>query len=165
MTKKPVVTICSSANFYKRAVELQHQLEKEGFKVIVPHTAEKMKKSGNYDAAHYRTWLKDKNDYHKKTWLMREHFKEVENGDVVLVVNEEKHGMPNYIGGNVLIEMALAFHQNKPIYVLNDIPTESPFLEEIIAMGPIPLRGDLSNLLLVLDKNYSSGKVSETEPK
>ncbi len=148
--KKPVITICSSANFYKQVVELQKQLEKHGYKVIIPHTAEKMKKSGNYDASFYRIWLKDPKHYDRKTWLIREHFKEVENGDVVLVINHEKHGQPNYIGGNVLMEMALAFHLGKPIYIFNDIPETSPFLEEIIGMQPVPLRGDLSPLLEAL---------------
>ncbi len=144
---KPVITICSSANFYKHAVEIQKELEKLGFKAIVPHTAEKMKKSGNFDASHYRTWLKDSSKYDRKTWLMREHFKEVENGDVILVINDEKNGKADYIGGNALIEMALAFHLGKPIYLLNEIPEGSTFLEEIIAMGAIPLKGDLKSFI------------------
>jgi hypothetical protein len=141
------ITICSSANFYKTAVELQHRLQQAGFTVIIPITAEKMKKSGNFDAAHYRTWLKDASDYHKKAALMRGHFNEVEKADAVLVVNEKKHGIEHYIGGNVLMEMALAFHLGKPIYILNDTPSKSMFLEEIIAMEPIELKGDLQPLI------------------
>lgn len=146
-----VITICSSANFYKRAVEAQAYLEKHGYKAIVPHTAELMKKSGNYDAAHYRTWLKDASKYSRKSWLMRGHFDEVEKGDAVLVINETKHGVENYVGGNVLIEMALAFYLHKPIYILNEIPKESAFLEEIIAMEPIELHGDMAALVTHLE--------------
>jgi hypothetical protein len=145
--KKPVITICSSADFYKKAVVVQSELQTHGYKVIVPHTAKAMKKSDNYDASHYRIWLKDAKKYGRKTWLMREHFKEVEAGDIILVINEEKHGIANYIGGNVLIEMALAFYLNKPIYLLNNMPKESPFLEEIIAMQPILLGGKLNSLI------------------
>jgi len=147
MSRKPIITICSSANFYRHAVDIQQQLEKQRYKVIIPHTAEKMKKSGDYDASHYRTWLKDSKDYPKKTWLMREHFKEVASGDITLVINNKKHGQANYIGGNVLMEMALAFHLGKPIYILNDIPDQSPFLEEIIALGAIPLQGNIKSLI------------------
>lgn len=147
LMSKPIVVICSSANFYKHAVKIQKELEAHGFKVIVPHTAEKMKKSGNYDAAHYRIWLKDAKNYDRKTWLMREHFKEVASGDVVLVINNEKHGKPNYIGGNVLMEMALAFYLEKPIYLLNGIPEESFFLEEIIGLGSIPLKGNINKFV------------------
>jgi len=151
--KKPVVTICSSANFYRKAVELQIFLEKAGYQTIIPSTAEKMKKTGDYDVSHYRTWLTNSDDYHKKTRLMQTHFKEIENGDVVLIINEEKHGVANYIGGNVLIEMALAFYLSKPIYILNDIPEQSTFMEEIIAMAPIVLHGNNQVLLDNLAKS------------
>ncbi len=56
------VTICSSANFYKQAVELQALLEKKGFNVIIPATAEKMKQSGDFDVDHYKTWFGDAED-------------------------------------------------------------------------------------------------------
>lgn len=142
-----IVTICSSANFYKDVVDLQTLLEKNGHRAIIPHTAEKMKKSGDYDVSHYKTWFADANDYRKKATLMRGHFAEIEKGDVILILNNEKHGQANYIGGNVLIEMALAFYLKKPIYILNDIPEESPFLEEILGLQPIVLKGDTKKLL------------------
>lgn len=141
------ITICSSANFYKTVVELQEQLEKAGFKVLVPETATKMKKSGDYDASHYRTWLGDANDYPKKARLIRLHFGEITKSDAVLVVNNQKHGVKNYIGGNVLMEMGLAFHLKLPIYLWNDVPSESNFLEEILAMTPIALNGRLDKLV------------------
>ncbi len=136
-----VITICSSANFYRQAVEIQLELEKQGYTVVIPETAEKMKRSGDFDVSHYKTWFADADDYHKKAALMRAHFEEVEKGDAVLVLNYEKHGVANYIGGNVLMEMALAFFMNKPIFILNEIPKESAFLEEIIGMGPVVLHG------------------------
>ncbi len=142
----PTIVICSSASFYKQAVGVQTELEKLGFKVIIPATAERMKQSGDYNVDHYKTWFGDANDYHKKTALMRGHFAEVEKGDAILVLNYEKHGTPNYIGGNVLMEMAVAFNSNKPIFILNSAPTESPLLEEIIGLEPIILNGKLDDL-------------------
>jgi hypothetical protein len=138
-----IITICSSANFYKHVVELQEELEQAGHTVLIPHNANEMKKTGNFDTSH-RTWLQDPNDYHKKTNYMKLHLKEIEKGDVILVVNDEKNGKSNYIGGNVLIEMSIAFYLKKKIYILGDIPDESPYLEEIIGMEPIVLNGQLS---------------------
>lgn len=135
------ITICSSANFYRQAVDIQALLARKGYRVLIPDTAEKMKQSGDYDVSHYKTWFADANDYHKKAALMRGHFDKVAKGDAILVLNYEKHGVQNYIGGNVLMEMALAFYLNKPIFILNEIPKESAFLEEIIGMGPIVLHG------------------------
>lgn len=142
------ITICSSANFYKQANDIKELLEKKGFKVIVPATAELMKKSGNYDVSHYKTWFDNTKDYHMKTARMRAHFDEVAKADAILVVNYEKHGVENYIGGNVLMEMAVAFYLNKAIFILNEIPEESTFLEEIIGMNPIVLHGEPESIKL-----------------
>lgn len=59
-------------------------------------------------------------------------------------MNYEKHGKANYIGPNVLMEMAVAFYLNKPIYVLNDTPQDSPLIDEILGLEPIFLNGDIS---------------------
>lgn len=140
------ITICSSANFYRKAVDVQAELEKVGYTVLVPATAEKMKQSNDFDVSHYKTWFGDANDYHKKTALMRAHFEEIKKGDAILVLNEEKNGKANYIGGNVLMEMAIAFYLNKPIFILNEIPIESAYLEEIIGLNPILLHGKSQSL-------------------
>jgi len=142
----PIITICSSANFYKKVNDVADQLKPLGIDSIVPLTATKMKASGDYDASHHRTWLENDNDYDKKAALMRTHFDEVAKGDAVLVINEEKHGVANYIGGNVLMEMAIAFYLKKPIFILNEIPEASSFLEEIKGMMPTVLHGDVTRL-------------------
>jgi hypothetical protein len=142
----PIVTICSSAHFYQQAVAIKVELEALGYEVLVPQTARRMEETGDFDVSHYKTWYGDANDYHKKTALMQGHFNEISKGDAILVLNYEKHGVPNYIGGNVLMEMAIAFYLKKPIYILNTIPAESPFLEEIIGLGSKPLNGELKTI-------------------
>lgn len=146
MTK--TITVCSSASFYRQAVEIEEELGKAGYKIILPKAANMMKQSGDYVVEHYKTWFADPNDYHKKSEYIRGHFKEIEKGDAVLVLNYKKHGKQNYIGGNVLMEMALAFWLEKPIYILNEIPEDSPFVEEIKGLEPIVLNGDLGNIKL-----------------
>lgn len=143
---KPIITICSSAAFYKQAVEIQEQLNRLGIEVIVPVAATHMKESGDFDVSHYKTWFADADDYYKKSQLMRAHFKEVEKGDAILVLNYEKHGVQNYIGGNVLMEMAIAFWLKKPIFIINEMPEESAFEEEIKGLEPILLHGDAKAL-------------------
>jgi hypothetical protein len=142
-----IITICSSASFYQHAVDVQEQLEDMGYKVIIPAVATRMKESGDFEITHYKTWFGDSNDYHKKTALMRGHFAEIATGDAILVLNYEKHGTDNYIGGNVLMEMAIALYLNKPIFILNELPKVSGFLEEIIGLNPTLLHGDIGRLL------------------
>ena len=142
----PTIVVCSSANFYRQAVEIEATLRAQGLEVVLPITAEKMKQSGDFDVSHYKTWFGDAKDYHKKATLIRTHFAEIVQGDAVLVLNYEKHGVANYIGGNVLMEMAIAFHLGKPIFVLNEAPEGSSLLEEVLGMEPVFLHGNVSNL-------------------
>jgi hypothetical protein len=62
------------------------------------------------------------------------------------VLNYEKHGVANYIGGNVLIEMGVAFYLGKTIFILNDVPKESSFYEELVGMNPVVLNGTLRDI-------------------
>jgi hypothetical protein len=140
------VVVCSSANFYRQALEVRDKLRTMGYEVTLPYTADKMEASGDFDVTHYKTWFGDASDYHKKAVLMERHFKEIAGGDIILVLNYEKHGQANYIGGNVLMEMAVAFYLKKPIYVLNGAPEESPLLEEILGTEPVFLEGDPAKL-------------------
>lgn len=147
MRRKKTITICSSASFYKDVLEIEKQLKGMGFKVKIPTTAQKMQKSGNFTVEYYKTWFKNKKDYKKKTQLMKEHFKKVIEGDAILVVNKKKNGVAGYIGGNLLMEMALAFHFKKPIYILNEIEDNHPFIEEILGLNPIFFGGDLTGIV------------------
>jgi diphthamide synthase subunit DPH2 len=141
------IVICSSAAFYKHANEVKAELEKAGCTVVVPKTARRMAEAGDYDVSHYKTWMKNEDDYNLKADYMRTHFDEITKGDIVLVINDEKHGQANYIGPNVLMEMSLAWYQNKPVYILNGMPMGSAFEEEIKGFLPIVLDGDLAPLI------------------
>ena len=147
---KPGITICCSSNFYRHAGKVQEELEKRGFKVFVPETVPIMKQRNDFDVSHYKTWFANEGDYPEKARLMHAHFDEIArpDADAILVINDEKRGIPNYIGGNVLMEMAIAFHLKKPIFILNDLPAESAYMEELKGMLPVVLKGKLDDLTL-----------------
>lgn len=67
-------------------------------------------------------------------------------GDRVLVANFDKKDQKNYIGGNALMEMGFAYVNDKPLYILNEIP-QNNYTDEIIAMKPIVLHGNLEGVL------------------
>ena len=140
------IVLCSSAAFYEHVNQLAEELENLGFKAIVPHNAREMKKRGSYNVEATKTWYKNPEDFKKKTQYMRGHFDEVANGDVILVVNDEKHGVPGYIGPNVLLEMGLAFYLKKPIYILNTVNQDMPNYEEVIGMQPVFINNDLTKI-------------------
>jgi len=140
------ITICCSVSFYRQALEVEEQLRNLGFEVKIPHIAYTMKESGDFNVDTYKTWYKNAADYGKKAELMRAHFKKVVESDAILVLNYEKKGIQGYIGGNGLMEMGIAFHYKKPIYILNPVQETLPIYEEIMGMQPVVLNGDLEKL-------------------
>lgn len=76
---------------------------------------------------------------------MRNHNEKIVWSDAILVLNLDKNDIAGYIGANTLMEMGLAFHLKKPIYLLNQIPDIS-YREEILGMHPIVINGDFSKM-------------------
>lgn len=76
----------------------------------------------------------------------RAHFDRITNvdNDTILVVNATKNGIKNYIGPNSFAEIAMAFYNNKDVFLLNDI--YEPYKDEILGWGVKCLHGNL-NLL------------------
>jgi hypothetical protein len=145
--KIKTIVICSSASFYKEVIDTEKKLKELGFKVKVPLTATKMKKSGDFKVETYKTWTERPEDYKRKAYLTKKHFIEIEKGDITLVLNYKKNGKNGYIGGAVLMEMAIAFNLNKPIFILNPIDDSSKYKEELYGMFPKIINGDLSKII------------------
>ena len=76
---------------------------------------------------------------------IKDHYKKIIPSDAVRVANYTKKNTPNYIGGNTLMEMGFAYVNDKTIFLLNDIP-DMQYTDEIRAMYPIMLRGDITNI-------------------
>lgn len=76
----------------------------------------------------------------------RAHFDRIVNPDnkVILIANVEKDGIDNFIGPNTLAEIAMAFYNNKRIYLLNDI--YEPYRDELVGWGVICLKGNIDNI-------------------
>jgi hypothetical protein len=146
MKNKKIITLCASVSFYKKVLEVKDELAKLGFRVRLPSTALTMKRSGNFDPNHYKTWYSNPSHIRVKTKLIKDHFRKIEEGDAILVVNLTKHGLDGYIGGNVLMEMAIAFYLKRPIYVYNNIAGKINHEEEIRGMNPKFIDGDLSKI-------------------
>lgn len=84
-------------------------------------------------------------DYKIKFNLIREHFRKIDGCDAILVLNYKKDEIDNYIGGNSFLEMGKAYDKSIKIFLLNPIPDIS-YKDELIAMQPIILNGDLSKI-------------------
>jgi hypothetical protein len=139
------ITLCGSIAFHDEMLAAKKELQQRGHEVKLP-PLEVEDESGRlipvkkfYGLRKQETkdesWIRDR---HREA--MRNHFDKVEWSDAVLILNHEKKGIPGYIGANTLLEMGLAFHLNKKIYLLNEVP-EVDSKEEILCMRPIILNG------------------------
>ena len=68
----------------------------------------------------------------------------IEKSDAILVVNVTKGDIKNYIGANTFLEIGFAHYIDKKIYLLNEIPNQKYIEDEILAVEPIILNGDLT---------------------
>jgi len=77
--------------------------------------------------------------------MIRTDGKIIKANDAILVLNFEKNGQKNYIGGSVFLEMFKTFDLDKKIFLYNPIP-ESTLKDEIIGFGPVIINGDLTKI-------------------
>ena len=75
---------------------------------------------------------------------IREFWRAMQGADAVLILNFDKNGIENYVGGNTLMEIGFAHVLNQKIFMFNPIP-EMPYCKsEIEAVKPIIINGDLN---------------------
>lgn len=130
------IFICASRHLYNQIAQAKKALEEKGFILTMPNNyddpmrEEEIKKLGQEE---YSQW--------KKEMLILQKQK-VEKNDVILVMNLEKNGQENYIGGATFLEMYQAFELGKKVYLYNPIP-DNMLKDEIIGMNPVIINGDL----------------------
>lgn len=132
------IVVCCSISMAKKVMKISGELTKVGHEIILPKNIEKYA-DGTFamENATESTQNKINED------LIRGHFEKIKNSEAVLVVNENKNGIANYIGGNTFLEMGFAHVLNKKIFLLNPVP-EVSYGDEIIAMQPVVLNGNLA---------------------
>ena len=139
------ITLCSSAKFFDRLWDIKRSLEERGHEVLLPSMQ---------DYHHLEEDALAKIQYD----LIGEHFRKIEQSDAIYVANYDKNGIVGYIGGNSFLEMGLAFYKGIPIFLLNDIPQEVNYKEELIALQPTVVGEDWDRLSKILQEHYQDKK-------
>ena len=137
LSEMNIFIVCSK-HFYSRIPPIQADLELAGHRVTLPNSfdaplmEEEMRKKG---AVEHAAW--------KATMILSQAQKVADN-DAILVLNFNKGGRPNYIGGATFSEVYEAFKQGKKIFFFNPLPEEPVFRDELLAFAPAILDQDLS---------------------
>ena len=137
------ITICGSIKFIKEMMETKQKLVELGHDVLVPLSAE-IGQTKQY-------WIDLKQNKFDEFLVARRermlgHFDKIKSSDAILVLNYDKEGIKNYIGGATFGEMMVAFKYNKKIFLLNPIPTDEKLAvmrDEIECVKPVVINGNL----------------------
>lgn len=160
---KRKIAICGSMSAVEKMKEVMQKLLGMGHEVKMPELrveTQDGKKSCRqrwedegkpFDAKH-ELWS-------QKDAAIRNHLQVIDWSDCILVVNEEKRGIPGYIGINTIIEMAYARRFFKQVYVLNPLPELEDRYEEIAGTLPFILHGRLELIQEKICNNTSVGVV------
>lgn len=139
------IYVLGSNHFMKEMVDCKNKLCKLGYDGWIHPDYESFVRGEKKDLL--ERWVKgERAAIKRENNYLKVHYKHILTSDAILIVNLEKNGIKNYIGGNVLIEMGQAHVNDRKIFLLGDIPKDSPYVDEIAAMDPICLHGDLKNI-------------------
>jgi len=143
------ITICASATFAPDIINLNNKLRGLSHETNIPTSTQRII-DGEFTLEEY-TREKEKNGDIKFREncgfdLIKKYYDYIKSSDAILVLNLDKKGIKNYIGGNVLMEIGFAYVLNKKIYFYNDIP-EMGYSDELKAMKPIVINGNLEKII------------------
>ena len=141
------IVICSSIDFTYEVKEVSDKLIAMEHETEIPLTSQRILR-GELTLENFKKEKEKNGDGFVrkiKDDVIKRYYEIIKNSDAVLVVNYNKKGVENYIGGNTFLEMGFAHVLNKKIYLLNPIP-EMGYRDEIVAMQPIILEGNLGEI-------------------
>ena len=133
------IGVVGSMQFAEKMFEIKKTLEKFGHQSFLTDLHKGFHGMTNEE----KEELKLKQKYNKDA--IRTFWRAMQGADGLLVLNYDKKGIKNYIGGNTFLEMGFAHVLDQKIFLLNPIP-EMIYTTEIIAMKPIVINGDLSKI-------------------
>lgn len=133
-----IFIICSK-HFYEKVSKIKKLLEDQGHEVTFPNCFDDPFKEDKLKA------FSDEEHRIFKQNMMKLQEPKVRENDAVLVLNFEKNGQPNYIGGATFMEIVKAWELNKKIFFYNPIP-ECIFTDELKGINPKIINGNFSRI-------------------
>ncbi len=133
------IFVCASKSFYPQARSIIDTLQELEHVVTPPN---------GFNEPEMEQQMKDMPHNEYLAWkraMFKQDAVHIEANDGILVLNLEKGGKKNYIGGATFLEIFKAWELGKKIFLYNPIP-EGILADELIGMGPIILNGNLQNI-------------------
>lgn len=139
------IVICGSSTFKEKMLEYRDKLMALGHEAIVHPDYEAFIRGEKQEI-----WSQVSGGEHylakKQQGYIKWYYAAIVSSDAILVLNFDKKGIKNYIGGNTLMEIGFAYVNDKRIFLLNSIPEEISYVDEIKAMSDTILNDDLNKI-------------------
>jgi len=134
------IGIIGSMQFTEKMLEFRDKLNELGHEALVTDLHKNLVGKTDEEKEKIKLHQKYNMDAIRAFWRM------MQGADAVLVLNYNKHGIKNYVGGNTLMEIGFAHVLNQKIFMLNPIPDMPYCKSEIEAVKPVILNGDLTKI-------------------
>lgn len=133
------IFITASKSAYGKVAAIKEELEAAGHSVTSPN---------GYDTPDAEAGMQQQTPEEYATWkaeMIREDGRIIQAHDAILVLNMDKNGVKNYIGGATFLEMFKAFDAGKKIFLYNPLP-ELAYTDELVGLLPVVIDGDLRQI-------------------
>jgi len=134
------IGIIGSMQFTDKMLEVRDNLKKLGHDAFVTDLHKAMIGKTENEIEKIKLYKKYNQNAIREFWRM------MQGADAVLVLNYDKNGVKNYVGGNTLMEIGFAHILNQKIFMFNPIPEMSYCKSEIETVKPIIINGDLTKI-------------------
>lgn len=134
------IGVIGSMQYTEKMMEIRDKLIKLGHEAFLTNLAGPFVGKSDEEKEKIKIDQKNNDDAIREFWRL------MQGADAVLVVNLDKNGIENYIGGNTLMEIGFAHVLNQKIFLLNPIPDIPFYKSEIVAVNPIIINGELNKI-------------------
>ena len=135
------IAICASMVFTDKMLEVKNQLKELGHEVHISSFVNEYVGKSEKEKEKITIYHKTQKD------AIRKFFEKIKISDAILVLNYDRRGISNYIGGNTLMELGFAHVLEKKIFLMNPIPDIEYYRSEIEAVRPVIIYGDLTKII------------------
>ena len=127
--------------FTDKMLEVKNQLKELGHEVHVSSFVNEYVGKSEKEKEEITIYHKTQKD------AIRKFYEKIKISDAILVLNYDRRGINNYIGGNTLMEIGFAHVLEKKIFLMNPIPDIEYYRSEIESVRPVIINGDLTKIV------------------
>src|SRR4051812_14365586 len=134
------IGVVGSMQYTEQMIAARDMLQTLGHDAFLTNLASPFIGKSDEEKEHIKIHQKHHNDAIREFWRL------MQGADAILVMNLDRKGITNYIGGNTFLEIGFAHVLDQKVFLYNPVPDIPFYKSEIDAMQPIIINGDLKRI-------------------